>query len=128
MRNAAMILGIIGGLAGMVVGFFGYGFTVLAELSELFTSAAQDAGVGEIVEDPERTRLIGFGAPIIAIAGAAMAPSRPASAAVLLLAATTGLWYGFDFNVFTMFPIGMCGLAGVLAVIGALIPPVEAHH
>ncbi len=27
MRNAALILGIIGGILGMFVGFFGYGYT-----------------------------------------------------------------------------------------------------
>ena len=27
MRNAAMILGVIAGLIGMIVGFFGYGYT-----------------------------------------------------------------------------------------------------
>ena len=29
MRNAAMILGVIAGLIGMIVGFFGYGYVDL---------------------------------------------------------------------------------------------------
>ena len=36
MRNAALILGIIGGIVGMVVGFFGYGFAVLGEMFSEF--------------------------------------------------------------------------------------------
>ena len=128
MRNAAMILGIIGGLVGMVVGFFAYGIAVLGEMWTEFTQAAQELGQGEALEDPLQTKMIGFGAPILAIAGGAMAPSRPVIAAVLLLASAAGMYYGFDFDIFTMFPIGMCGLAGILAVLGALLPPAPAHH
>lgn len=128
MRNAAMILGIIGGIVGMIVGFFGYGFAVLGEMFSDFNSAVREVGGEEVVDDPLTTKMIGLAAPILAIAGAAMAPSRPAIAAVLLLISAGGIFYGFDFNVFTMFPIGMIGLAGVFAVLGALLPPVEAHH
>ena len=128
MRNAAMILAIIGGLVGMVVGFFGYGFAALGEMFDEFTEAARDVGVQKVVEDPLITKAIGLMAPILAIAGGAMAPSRPAVAAILILIASTGMYYGFGFNVFTMFPIGMCGLAAVLAILGAMLPPKQAHH
>ncbi|MEM7423568.1 MAG: hypothetical protein AAF334_07575 [Pseudomonadota bacterium] len=128
MRNAALFLGIIGGIVGMVVGFFGYGFAVLGELWGEFAPAARDAGVGEIVEDPMVTKILSVGAPVLAIAGAAMAPSRPAIAAILLILSALGMYIGFDFNVFTMFPIGMCGLAGLFALLGALVRPVAAHH
>ncbi len=128
MRNAAMILGIIGGIVGMIVGFFYYGFAVLGEMFDTVTEAAREVGAEQIIEDPLTTKLIGLAAPILAIAGGAMAPSRPAVATILLAASAGGMYYGFDFNVFTMFPIGMCGLAAVLAILGALLPPVEAHH
>ena len=128
MRNAAMILGLIGGIVGMIVGFFGYGFAVLGEIWAEFFQAAQEVGVGEVVEDPLTTKIIALGAPVLAIAGAAMAPSRPALAAILLVVSTLCMYCGFDFNVFTMFPIGMCGLAGLFAVLGAVMKPVEAHH
>ncbi len=118
MRNAAMVLGIIGGIVGMIVGFFGYGFAVLGELWEGFTEAAQSAGVGEIVEDPLKVKLIGLFAPIFAIAGGAMATGFPALATILLIASSVGMYFGFDFNVFTMFPIAMCALAGLLALAG----------
>lgn len=128
MRNAALFLGIIAGLAGMVVGFFGYGFAVLGEMWTGFTEAAGDAGVGEIVENPLLTKVLAIGAPILAIAGGAMAPSRPAVATILLVLSALGMYAGFDFNVFTMFPIGMSALAGLFALMGALLPPVQAHH
>lgn len=127
MRNAALFLGLIGGLVGMVVGFFGYGFAVLGEVWNGFADAAGEVGVGGIVEDPLVTKLISVGAPILAIAGAAMARSRPAVAAILLIVSTLGMYYGFDFTVFTMFPIAMCGLAGLFALMGALMKPVAAH-
>ena len=31
MRNAALVLGLIAGVFGMIVGFFGYGYTVAIE-------------------------------------------------------------------------------------------------
>ena len=59
---------------------------------------------------------------------AALSPSRPAVGCILLALSAAGMFHGFDFNVFTMFPIGMCGTAAGLALLGALLPPVEAHH
>jgi len=111
----------------MIVGFFGYGFAVLGEIWSGFSEAAGEVGVGEIVEDPLVTKIVSIAAPILAIAGAAMARSRPAVAAILLIVSTLGMYYGFDFNVFTMFPIGMCGLAAIFALMGALMKPVPAH-
>lgn len=128
MRNAALILGLIGGLVGMIVGFFGYGFAVLGEMLPSFFDAANEAGVGEAVENPMLVKVMSLLAPVLAIAGAAMAPSRPAIAAILLILSTLGMYYVFDFNLFTMFPIGMCGLAGLFAVLGAVLKPVPAHH
>lgn len=120
MRNAAMVLGIIGGIVGMIVGFFGYGFAALGEMWSTFFDAAHQAGVPEVVDDPLTSKLIGLFAPILAIAGGAMAPGRPAVAAILMILSALGMYGGFDFNVFTMFPIAMCGFGGVLALIGAL--------
>ena len=128
MRNAAMILGIIGGIVGMIVGFFGYGFAVLIEMFEEAGEAARTVGAEDLANDPLTAKLVGLGAPILAIAGGAMSPSRPAIGAILMTVSAVGMYYGFGFTVFTMFPIGMCGLAGVFAVLGALLPPVEAHH
>jgi len=110
MRSAALFLGIIGGLIAMVVGFFGYGYT------EAVNYFGEIEGLAEQVSDPELIRTISFLAPLLAIAGGAMARVRALWAGVLLLVSAAMMYHGFGFNVFTMFPIGMCGLAGILAI------------
>ena len=128
MRMAALVLGIIGGLCGMVVGFFGYLWAWFDENYEEVTQAGRDVGIGEAMLDPTLLKILAFGAPILAIAGAAMAPSRPAIAAILLVLGCVGMIYAFGFGLFTGFPVLMCGLAGVLALLGAVLPPKPAHH
>ncbi len=50
MRNAALVLGVIAGVLGMIVGFFGYGYTeVIDRFGELPDLAEQ-------VEHPGRVR------------------------------------------------------------------------
>lgn len=127
MRNAAMMLGIIGGIGGAIVGFFGYLFAWFDENYQEVTDAARDAGIGEAMLDPTMLKVLSFAAPILAIAGAAMARSRPIVAAVLLALSCIGMFYAFGFGLFTGFPLTMCGLAVVLAVLGAVLPPKEAH-
>ena len=57
MRNAALTLGIIAGIIGMIVGFFGYGYTELAnrhaEVTEVFG----------MFERPELVRVMSILAP-----------------------------------------------------------------
>lgn len=110
MRNAALVLGLIGGIIGMIVGFFGYGWTELVN--------AQPT-VGEALgnfDNPAFVRTASILAPVLAIAGAAMAKVRALWGGGLLLVATGLMWAAFTFNVATMFPIAMCGLAGILAI------------
>lgn len=111
MRNAALVLGIIGGLWGMLVGFFSFGYT---ELLARYTELAELTGG---VENPGLIRLVSLGAPVLAIAGAAMARSQNIAAGVALLVAALGMYQAFGFGAFTMFPIAMCGLGGVLALL-----------
>lgn len=110
MRNAALILGIIGGLWGMLIGFFSYGYTEVAnhyrEVADLFG----------MPENPALIRAVSFLAPVLAIAGGAMARSQNVAAGILLLIATAGMYMAFGFGVFTMFPLAMCGLGGLLAL------------
>lgn len=111
MRNAALMLGIIAGLWGMLVGFFGYGYTVFIDwFGEVPDLARQ-------VEKPELIRAASLGAPVLAIAGGAMARSQNLAAAVLLALSAAGMAWAFGFNVFTMFPITMAGLGGLLALV-----------
>lgn len=110
MRNAALVLGIIGGIWAMIVGFFGYGYTTLIE---------QHGEMGELakqVDHPMVIKAASFLAPVLAIAGGAMARSQNQPAGVLLLAAGLAIWFAFGFNVFTMFPIAFCVLGGILAL------------
>lgn len=104
----------------MIVGFFAYGFAALGEIWELFSDIAHEAGAANVVEDPMTTKLIGLFAPILAIAGGSLALGRPALAALLLGASAAGMYWGFDFNVFTMFPIAMSAIAAAFALLGAM--------
>ena len=110
MRNAALVLGIIGGLWAMIIGFFGYGYTVFIEKNgEIGDLATQ-------VNHPMVIRAASFLAPILAIAGGAMARSQNVAAGVLLMLAGAAIYAAFGFGPFTMFPIAMCILGGLLAL------------
>lgn len=110
MRNAALVLGVIAGIVGMIVGFFSYGYTAAIEqYGEIDGLAEQVTNVGLI-------RVASVLAPMLALAGGAMARARALWGGVLLLVSAAGMYYAFGFNVFTMFPIAFAGLAGVLAL------------
>ena len=109
-RNAALTLGLIGGILAMIVGFFGYGYTVFVDQNGEIGALAKQ------VQHPAMIKAASFLAPILAIAGAAMARSQNSAAGILMLAASVAIWVAFGFGVFTMFPIAMCGLGGVLAL------------
>ena len=86
MRNAALVLGIIGGIWAMFVGFFGYGYTrIIAENAEVESWFWQ-------VDNPGLIMVASFAAPVLAIAGAAMARSRQ-----VWVLARTPLEYGRAF-------------------------------
>lgn len=110
MRNAALILGLIGSLIGLVIGFFSFGYTEVAanyaEVSEVFGN----------FEDVSLIRTASVLGPILGIAGAAMARSRALWGGLLLLVSTGLMYAAFGMNLFTTFPIAMTGIAGVLAV------------
>lgn len=110
MRNAALVLGIVAGLIGMVVGFFSYGYTVFIDwFGEVPDLAHQ-------VDNVALIRATALVAPILALAGGAMARSQAQLGGALMILSAAGMYYSFHFNVFTMFPIAMAGLAGVLAL------------
>jgi hypothetical protein len=120
MKNAAMVLGIIGGVVGMVVGFFGYGWTEVSGWFSDVTNGLSDKALGEI-ENADRTRFVSLFAPILSIAGGAMSPGRPMTGAILMILSAVGMYWGFGFDVFTMFPIAMCLIAGILGLTGAFL-------
>lgn len=114
MKNAAVILGILGGVLGMITGFFVYGYVEF--LGWFDTQVEQD-----LLKEPEnslRLQIIGIASPVLAIAGGAMAHPRPAIGALLLAVSVAGMVWAFGFGVFTMFPIVMTGLATLFAILG----------
>ncbi|WP_212524034.1 hypothetical protein [Actibacterium sp. MT2.3-13A] len=111
MRNAALTLGVIAGIIGLIVGFFGYGYTVFID----WFGEVED--VAEQVDNPGLIRAVSLLSPILAIAGGAMARSQNVAAGGLMLLSAAGMYWAFSFNVFTMFPIAMCGLGGLLALL-----------
>ena len=119
MRNAGLILGIIAGLIGMLVGFFTTGYIVFVEW---FTAEVDHAQTlfGQPAS-PELWRAAGLIAPILAIAGGAMAHSQRLIGGAMMVASALGMAAAFGFGVFTMFPITMAALGGVL-VLGAPSP------
>lgn len=121
MRNAALVLGIIGGILGMIVGFFGYGYVTVIELyGEVPDIASQ-------VDNPDLIKVASIISPILALAGGAMARARALWGGVFLLLSAAGMYYAFGFGVFTMFPIALCGLGGLLAI-AAGRPDEEVSH
>ena len=114
-----MVLGLVGGIVGMIVGFFAYGWIELGSwLAELTEGATRELiGPGE---EAGRIRFVSLFAPILGIAGGAMAPRRPYLGPLLMIASALGMYWGFGFGVFTMFPIAMCLIGGLLGLLGAL--------
>ncbi len=121
MRNAALILGIIAGLIGMIVGFFGYGY---AEITETHQGVGQAFG---FLDNPALIRFASFFGPLLALAGGAMAKVRALWGGVLMLVASFLFWQAFGFNVGTMFPIGFAALGGILAIAAGKPDEPKAH-
>ncbi|MSU92165.1 hypothetical protein GE300_21765 [Rhodobacteraceae bacterium 2CG4] len=114
MKQAAVILGIIGGILGLIVGISVAGWIA-------FTGWVESEGAEFAVrpENAETLRVMGVIAPLLAISGGAMAVLRPFMGAVLLLGAAAAMYWAFGVGFFTLFPIAMCGLAGLFALGGA---------
>lgn len=121
MRNAALTLGIIAGLVGMVIGFFSYGYTAAVD------RFGEIEGIAEQVANVELVRTMSLLAPLLAIAGGAMARARALWGGVLLLLSSAGMYYAFGWGVFTMFPIAFAGVAGVLAIAAGKPDEPKAH-
>ncbi len=121
MRNAALVLGLIAGIGGMVVGFFSYGYVVAVE------QFGEIDGLAEQVADVNLIRAMSVIAPMLAVAGGAMAKARALWGGILLLLSAGGMYYAFGFNVFTMFPITFAGLGALLALAAGKPDEPKAH-
>lgn len=114
MKNAAVVLGILGGILGMITGFFVYGFV---EFLGWFNSEV-DQDVLREPENAQRLVVVGIAAPVLALAGGAMAHPRPTVGGVLLAVSAAGMLWAYGVGVFTMFPIVLTGLAALFALLG----------
>ena len=121
MRNAALILGLIGGLMGLGVGLASYGYTafidVFGEVDGLFYQ----------VNDVELIRTMSVLSPMLAIAGAGMARARALWSGVLLLLSAGGMYWAFGMGFFTIFPLFFCGVAGLMALAAGKPDEERAH-
>ena len=121
MRNAALVLGIIGGVMALFVGFFSFGYT------EVTREVGEVEGLLETLDREGLVRAVSFLAPLLAIAGGAMARIRALWGGGLMLIASAMMAYTFGFNVFTMFPIGFTALGGLLGVAAGKPDEPKAH-
>lgn len=121
MRNAALTLGVIAGLIGMIVGFFSYGYT------EAIGRYGEIEGLAEQLSNPGLVRTMSILAPILALAGGAMSRARALWGGVMMLASAAGMLVAFGWTVFTMFPIAMAALGGLLAIAAGKPDEPKAH-
>lgn len=109
MRSAAGILGLIAGFIGIFVGMFGYGWVELTE-------RVPEAGQLGLFQNPGFVQFASFIAPLLCIAGGAMAKSRALWGGIAMLLGSAAFFAAFGFGIWTMFPIGFAGLGGILAI------------
>ncbi len=121
MRNAALILGLIGGLMGLVMGMASYGYTEAVE------RWGEVEGLFEQVANVELIRAVSFLSPLMAIAGAGMAKVRALWGGALLLLAALGMFVGYGVNALTLFPMGFCAVAGIMALAAGKPDEPKAH-
>lgn len=105
----------------MLVGFFSYGYTAAIE------HWGEIEGLAVQVNDVQLIRAMSVIAPLLAIAGGAMARARALWGGILLILSAGGMYYAFGFNVFTMFPIAFAGVGGLLAVAAGKPDEEKAH-
>ncbi len=121
MRNAALILGLIGGLIGLFVGFFSFGYT------ELIQQHGEVEGLFEQVANPQVIRTVSFLSPLLAIAGAGMVKVRAVWGGVLMGLSAAGMFFAFGFNAFTMFPISFLALGAIMGLAAGQPDEPKAH-
>lgn len=110
MRNAAAALGLIGGLLALMMGIVSFGYT------EALYRWGEWPDLAELPENVDAIRAVSVLAPLLAIAGAAMARYRALWGGLALAFAAGGLYWAFGIGFFSIFPVSMCALAAILAL------------
>ncbi|WP_112323344.1 hypothetical protein [Oceanibium sediminis] len=118
MKQAAVLLGVIGGVLGLIMGISVAGWIA-------FTGWIDGEVTGQLpvaLDTPtnaQMLRIVGVVGPLLAIAGGAMAVLRPFTGSILLFVAAAGMFAAFGAGFFALFPVAMCGMAGFFALLGA---------
>lgn len=110
MRNAAAALGLIGGLLALMMGIVSFGYT------EALYRWGEIPDLAEMPANVDGVRAMSVLAPLLAIAGAAMAKYRALWGGLALAASAAGLYWAFGVGFFSIFPVSMCALAAILAL------------
>ncbi|QMU57045.1 MAG: hypothetical protein GKR98_01815 [Boseongicola sp.] len=110
MRTAAMVLGLIGGILALILGMVSFGYT------EALYRFGEWPDLAEMPENVDIIRGVSVLAPVLAIAGAAMAKYRALWGGIALGVAAIGLYVAFGIGFFSIFPVTMCSLAALLAL------------
>ena len=105
MSTAALILGLLGGLFGLVVEFFGY-------------------AAGGIVGAASSTslvlyQLVSMAIPIASLVGGGLAKVNAFAAGALMLLSAVGMLLLFGFDFFTALSLVLSGIGAVLALLSA---------
>ena len=111
MRHAAAALGLIGGLLALVMGLVSFGYT------EVLYRWGEVPDLAEMPENVDAVRAMSVMGPLLAIAGAAMAPYRALWGGLALGASAAGLYWAFGIGAFSIFPVTMLALASMLALV-----------
>ncbi len=121
MRNAASVLGIIGGVLALIVGFFSYGYTVAVDQHEVVRDFVDQ------VENVGQIRTVAVIAPILAIAGAAMSKARALWGGLAMLIAAGLMIWAFGSGFVILFPVALTGTGGLLAIAAGRPDEPTAH-
>jgi len=121
MRNAATVLGMIGGILALIMGLVTFSWTEFTQQEEV-----RNLDFFSLPENPQLLRTMSVLAPILAIAGAGMARFRALWGGLLLIVAALAIYTTFS-SFIAIFPAALCGLAGVFAI-AAGRPDKETSH
>lgn len=103
MKIAALILGIIGGLFGLILGLGAYGLAAIAD----------HGGVGLLI----------MALPVACLVGAGLAISKPTVGGALMLGSALMLAWILGVNGVTAIPLILSGLGGILGLWAGLAAP-----
>ena len=118
MRKSAFLLGVVGGLAGLMVGFF------LAGLAELTGHDADPDAAGFSAVPYLLSFKSVYLAPALAISGGVLS-LRYAGWGAALMAIASGLMFAtYGYTAFSMAPVVFVSAGAVIAVLGARTPVV----